>query len=187
MQPLVSIIVPVYNVEKYISQCIESILSQSYTNIELLCVIDGSPDRSEEICLQYAKKDSRVQVLTKENGGVTSARKYGLEHIHGQWVMFVDGDDWIEAEAVEDCLCAAEAHHADCISAGYFREYNNASIPTLPLKEETVFQNISGTNEIVQRLSCWETTPKSQQFRQPFNSMDEAVPCRFDSKGEIRK
>lgn len=165
MQPLVSIIVPVYNVEKYISQCIESILSQTYTNIELLCIIDGSPDRSEEICLQYAKKDSRVKVLAKENGGVTSARKYGLEHIHGQWVMIVDGDDWIEAETVEACLCAAQAHHADCISAGYFREYNTASIPTLAFKEETVFQNISGTNEVTQRL----LGPIGKQLRNPCN------------------
>lgn len=165
MQPLVSVIVLVYNVEKYLPQCIESILSQTYANLELLCVVDGSPDHSEDICLQYVQKDDRVKVLTKDNGGATSARKYGLEHVHGQWVMFVDGDDWLEAEAVEDCLCAAQLYNADCVSAGYFREYDNISIPTLIYKEETIFQNVSGTNEVVQRL----IGPVGKQLRNPSN------------------
>lgn len=93
---LVSIIVPVYNTEKYLKQCIDSILSQKYTDFELLLIDDGSTDRSGDICDEYAKKDSRIRVFHKVNGGVSSARNMGLENAQGEWVTFVDSDDKIE-------------------------------------------------------------------------------------------
>lgn len=93
--PKISIIVPVYNTERYLSKCIDSILSQSFTDFELLLINDGSLDYSGAICDQYAANDSRVTVFHKENGGVSSARNLGLDNARGEWVTFVDSDDWI--------------------------------------------------------------------------------------------
>lgn len=95
--PLISIIVPVYNTEEYLQRCIDSILGQTYTNFELLLIDDGSTDRSGELCDDYAKKDSRIKVFHKENGGQGSARNYALDILNGQYVAFVDSDDWIES------------------------------------------------------------------------------------------
>ena len=90
-----SVIVPVYNVEKYIRQCIDSILTHSFTDFELLLIDDGSKDKSGEICDEYARKDSRVKAFHKENGGVSSARNMGLDNARGEWIWFVDSDDVI--------------------------------------------------------------------------------------------
>lgn len=92
---LISVVVPVYGVENYIGECIESILSQSYSDFELLLVDDGSKDRSGEICDEYATKDSRITVYHKANGGLSSARNYGIEHANGTYICFIDSDDWI--------------------------------------------------------------------------------------------
>lgn len=102
--PKVSVIVPVYGVEKYISKCIESILNQTYTDWELILVDDGSPDNSGFICDEYARKDSRIRVIHKENGGVSSARNVGLDYATGEWVTFVDADDWIDLNTFNICL-----------------------------------------------------------------------------------
>lgn len=93
--PKISIIVPVFNAEKYLHRCIDSLLAQSFTNFELLLVDDGSSDRSGEICEEYAEKDSRVLVFHKKNGGVSSARNLGLDNAKGEWVTFVDSDDFV--------------------------------------------------------------------------------------------
>lgn len=95
MQPKVSIIVPVYNAEKYLHRCVESILSQTFLEYELLLIDDGSPDRSGEICDEYAQKDRRIRVFHKENGGVASARNFGLDNARGEWITFIDADDII--------------------------------------------------------------------------------------------
>ena len=102
--PKISVIVPVYNVEKYLQRCIESILSQTFTDFEVLLIDDGSNDRSGEICDEYAKKDGRIRVFHKENGGVSSARNLGLEHMRGEWVCFVDSDDWVNNDYIETIL-----------------------------------------------------------------------------------
>lgn len=102
--PKVSVIVPVYRVEKYLGKCIESILHQTYPNWELLLVDDGSPDRSGRICDEYDKKDARIKVIHKENGGVSSARNIGIEQAKGDYVMFVDADDWLDSNCIETCF-----------------------------------------------------------------------------------
>lgn len=93
--PLISIIVPVYNAEKTLNRCVDSILQQTFTDWELLLINDGSKDSSGEICNEYARKDERIKVLHKENGGVSSARNVGLNNAEGEWIVFVDSDDWI--------------------------------------------------------------------------------------------
>lgn len=99
--PKISVIVPVFNAEKYLHQCIDSILLQSYTDFELLLIDDGSTDKSGEICDEYASKDDRVRVFHKENGGVSSARNLGLDNARGEWVTFVDSDDYLLDNALD--------------------------------------------------------------------------------------
>lgn len=94
----VSIIVPIYNIEQYVGKCIDSILGQTYPLFELILVDDGSTDTSGKICDRYAALDSRIKVLHKKNGGLTSARNAGLKVATGDWIMHVDGDDWIEPD-----------------------------------------------------------------------------------------
>ena len=102
--PLISVIIPVYNVEKYLSKCIESILAQGVEDLELLLVDDGSKDSSLAICNDYAQRDSRIKVITKENGGVSSARNLGLDSATGKWVTFVDADDWLAEGTLKECV-----------------------------------------------------------------------------------
>lgn len=98
--PAVSILVPVYKVEKYLSRCIESVLAQDFTDWELILVDDGSPDRCPEICDEYARKDERIRVVHKENGGLVSARLAGFKEARGEYLMFLDSDDWLMQEAL---------------------------------------------------------------------------------------
>ena len=93
---MISIVIPVYNVEKYLPQCLDSVLSQIYTNYEVILVDDGSPDRSGAICDAYAQKDSRFRVIHQNNAGVSVARNNGIEQAAGEWVTFIDSDDWVE-------------------------------------------------------------------------------------------
>ena len=106
---MISVIVPVYNAEAYLHHCVNSILIQSYTDFELLLVDDGSPDRCGAICDEYAAKDCRIRVFHKENGGVSSARNLGLEQAQGEWVTFVDSDDWLAEECFESLMSADDA------------------------------------------------------------------------------
>lgn len=111
----VSIIVPIYNVEKYLAECIESLIKQTYSNIEILLVNDGSPDQSYKIMEQYAKRDCRIHCLYKENGGLSDARNYGLEHATGDYCLFVDSDDTIDWHTVELCVKNVEKYHSDIV------------------------------------------------------------------------
>ena len=102
--PLISVIVPVYNVEEYLTQCIESIINQTYTNLEIILVDDGSTDQSGKICDEYAIKDDRIQVIHKENRGVGSARNVGLDTSKGEYVSFVDSDDYVDKNYIKILL-----------------------------------------------------------------------------------
>ena len=99
--PLISVIVPVYKVEKYLPACLDSLLAQTYRNFELLLVDDGSPDKCWEILQQYAAQDARVRIFRKENGGVSSARNFGLEQARGEYIGFVDSDDFVAPQYLE--------------------------------------------------------------------------------------
>ena len=98
---LVSIIVPIYKVEEYLDECVESIINQTYSNIEIILVDDGSPDRCPQLCDEWAKKDNRIKVIHKENGGVSSARNAGITLSKGEWIWFVDSDDTAQINALE--------------------------------------------------------------------------------------
>lgn len=118
--PKVSIIVPVYKAEKYINRCIDSILAQTYTDWELLLVDDGSPDRSGEICDEYAKKDSRIRVFHKENGGVSSARQMGQDKASGEYTIHADPDDWMEPTMLEELYAKAKEDDADMVLCDFY-------------------------------------------------------------------
>ncbi len=115
---LVSLIIPVYNAEKYLTKCIDSCISQTYQNIEIILADDGSLDHSGQICTEYASKDRRVKVCRQKNAGVSSARNLGLDLSKGRYIMFVDADDWICQTAVEDMMRAQQKSGADLIVAG---------------------------------------------------------------------
>ena len=119
--PKVSIIVPVYKAEKYLHRCVDSILAQTFTDWELLLIDDGSPDRSGDICDEYAKKDTRIRVFHKKNGGVSSARNLGLDNVQGEYVTFVDSDDWIDVNTLNVCFSQIETYDLDILQFSYTR------------------------------------------------------------------
>ncbi len=104
MQFLVSIIIPIYNTEAYLGKCLQGIVSQSYKNLEIILVNDGSTDHSTDICKEYASKDNRIKYLSQSNSGASTARNNGLDHARGDYVMFVDSDDWIDSNMVEELV-----------------------------------------------------------------------------------
>ena len=124
--PLISVIVPVYNIENYIARCIESIRNQTYDNLEIILVDDGSTDNSGSICDYYAGLDERIKVIHKKNGGLVSARKEGIVNSSGQFAAYVDGDDWIE-DTMYECLMN-KIDNADVIVSGVKRDYNDYSV-----------------------------------------------------------
>ena len=123
-----SVIVPVYKAERLIRRCMNSLLSQTFRGFEILLVDDGSPDRSGEICDEYARKDSRVRVFHKQNGGVSSARQFGLDRARGEYVIHADPDDWIEGEMLEELYAKAKAEDADMVICGFYTERRRKTI-----------------------------------------------------------
>lgn len=123
----ISIIVPIYKIERYLRQCIESILAQTFTDFELLLIDDGSPDECPTICDEYAKKDTRIHVFHKSNGGLTSARNYGLDNAKGEWIMHIDGDDWVEPTYIEELYNAVINNKADIAICGFRFAYEDGS------------------------------------------------------------
>ena len=121
MPPAVSIIVPVYNAERTVGRCIESILNQEYTDFELLLVNDGSTDSSGGLCDSYAARDQRVRVFHKENAGVSNARNLALAQARGTYLQFLDSDDWITPEATLSLVRAAEDHQCDLVISDFYR------------------------------------------------------------------
>lgn len=117
-QPLISVIIPVYGVEKYIAQCLESVINQTYKNLEIIVVNDGTKDRSADIAKEYAAKDSRIKVYDFKNGGLSVARNRGLEIATGEYISYLDSDDWLDTKMYETLLEAAMKNDADMVKCG---------------------------------------------------------------------
>lgn len=147
-QPLISVIIPVYNVEQYLSQCISSVINQTYSNLEIICVNDASTDRSPEILNQFTRKDQRIHVIEKQNEGVSRARNVGLQRAHGQYVMFVDADDWIESDTCEKALAAINGNGADIVMWSYVSEYGASNSSKTIFPNKCVFER----QEILDKL-----------------------------------
>jgi glycosyltransferase involved in cell wall biosynthesis len=128
MNELISILVPIYNVAPYLRQCIESIINQTYKNLEIILVNDGSTDECSSICDEYAAKDNRIKVIHKKNGGQDSARKEGMKSVNGLYIGYVDGDDWIEPEMYETLYRLAKQSGALVVESGAIDTYNNKEV-----------------------------------------------------------
>ncbi len=122
---LISIIVPIYKVEKYLEECIQSMISQTYKNLEIILVDDGSPDNCGKICDEYARQDSRIKVIHKENAGVARARNSGLDIARGDFISFIDSDDYVAEDAYEKLFKVMLASHADCVVGGCVKIYED--------------------------------------------------------------
>ena len=145
--PLVSIVVPVYNTEKYIRECLNSLIQQSYSHIEIIAVDDGSTDNSLCLLKELSAKDNRLKVFSQSNQGVSAARNLGLSKATGTYIMFVDADDWIDLSTIEECLQAIE--DADVCFFAYVREFSNRSLPKLLFPQNSILQEkpVSNSNK----------------------------------------
>ena len=147
--PLISIVVPVYNQEEYLAQCLDSLVNQTYENIEIIVVNDGSTDGSSEICHQYASKFSHIKTLYQDNAGPSAARMRGISCSNGQWIMFVDSDDWVEHNICETLYAAMERCGTSAAMCGYVREYPEKSLPKCIFSSDIVL-----TGKQVERRLC---------------------------------
>ena len=194
-KPLVSIIIPVYNVELYLSKCIDSILAQSFTDWECILVDDGSKDKSGSICDNYALKDNRIKVIHQNNSGVSVARQVGIDNVCGEYSIHVDPDDWIESNMLEELYNKAKSDDADMVICDYFKhedgvqQYINQSPNLLePIKiiEQMLTTNMypqlygSCCNKLV-RCSCFNSSDNLIRFEPEDLSLGEDVVfnCRL--------
>lgn len=139
-QPLISVIIPVYGVEKYIAQCLESVINQTYKNLEIIVVNDGTKDRSAEIAKKYAAQDSRIKVYDFENGGISVARNRGLEIATGDYISYIDSDDWLDKRMYETLLKSAIQNNADMVKCGII-ETNVAKEENFTFSNEKIINN----------------------------------------------
>lgn len=187
-KPLISVIVPVYNVEEYLPRCVDSILAQTYENLEIILVDDGTKDNAGLICDQYAQKDARIKVIHKTNGGLSSARNAGIDIAQGDYLAFVDSDDWIEPDAYEVMLTAARKYDVKLVCAGRYDmdgEQGEKITGLCPEKEEV----ISGA-ELVRRMFTWNHIDSAawdklyhrdlfREIRYPVGRVCEDVPTTY--------
>lgn len=138
---LVTMIVPVYNVEKYLARCMDRIINQTYKNLEILLVDDGSTDQSGDMCDKYAEQDARIKVIHKENGGLASARNVALDKMsEGGYLTFVDSDDYIELDEIENMLKYAREYGADIVIGGFYIDSSYRTIPADIVDDITILQ-----------------------------------------------
>lgn len=154
-QPLISLIVPIYNVENYLRMCLDSIANQTYSNIEVLLVNDGSPDGSGVICQEFVAKDSRFRYIEKANGGLSDARNVGIVRAQGEFLSFVDSDDWIEPTYVEDLYRAALLNDAEVVVSNYQEFHQERNVYLIHLFEDYYETHYSG-EELIQQLPLLE-------------------------------
>ena len=149
---LVSVIIPVYNTQKELPKCIESVLQQTYSCLEIILVDDGSTDSSGKICEEYKIQDSRIRVIHKKNGGNTSARKAGIKIARGEYVTFVDSDDWVEAEMYEKLIRCAQKSNADVVCSGYVVENGKSIFKILDGISSGIYEKEKNFDIIIKNL-----------------------------------
>ena len=147
--PLVTVVVPVYNVEKYLDRCIESIVNQTYKHLEIILVDDGSPDNCPQMCDNWAKKDGRIKVLHKENAGAGMARNTGIKNSSGDYILFVDSDDYIHLKTIEECVCEIAKTQADVVMFGRSTAFAEGTVKDTPVVTDECY--FSG-NEVLDNI-----------------------------------
>lgn len=159
--PELSIIVPIYKAEKYLPKCIESVLNQTLKDFELILVNDGSPDRCGRICEEYAEKDGRIKVIHKKNNGVSSARNRGLEIATGEYIGFVDADDWIDSDMYERLIRELELTHTDICIGGFKRQFEDHSEIIFQKEPPQIFKAAIALEKMLEwKLFRWELADK---------------------------
>ena len=152
-QPQVSIIVPVYNVENYIERCLNSLVNQTFKDIEIITINDGSTDKSLELLNKYAKEDIRISVIDLGDEGVSYCRNLGIEKANGKYIMFVDSDDWIDSSMVEVMYKKAEENNLDLVMCSYIREFKDHSKEKkFNLPQEIIYKEDKVKNELLRKL-----------------------------------
>lgn len=196
--PKLSVIVPVYNTEKYLRECIDSILAQTFTDFELILVDDGSTDKSGEICNAYGQMDRRVRVIHQKNSGVTAARKRGVEVAEGAYISFIDSDDWIEPNMYQDMLMKADLHNADMILCDMLveRQAERAVVHSSNLTglfaseqlEKQIYVNMLfdfSKNAPGLSLSLWNKLIKSTIIKPVFDELPNDLTYGEDAVGSL--
>lgn len=172
INPLISIIVPVYNVEHYLSDCLDSLVKQSYKNLEIICINDESPDNSHKILEEYSQTDSRIIVINQKNTGISGARNRGIKAATGDYIMFLDSDDWLELNTCEISLDTVQRYNADVVFWSYVKEYPGHSIRKKIFSENTIEFSDSDVKEKLQRRFCGLY---NEELKHPENA-DAIVP-----------
>ena len=162
MSPLVTIIVPVYNVEKYLEKSIRSLMAQSYKNIEIVLVDDGSPDNSGKICDSLANEDSRIKVIHKNNGGVSSARNAGIENSSGDYICFIDGDDYVTEGYISDMYEVSSKYNSDITTSNQFKIWPDGKKKELfkqnkPYGTVTTKSGVETLSDMLYGKTCYAT------------------------------
>lgn len=178
-KPLVSVIVPAYNIEDYIAECIRSIQRQTYQNLQIILVDDGSGDNTGAICDEYARLDMRVEVIHKKNGGLVSARKAGLEAAKGVYVGFVDGDDFIDQDMYHNLVREMLTHDVDFVHAGYWennvkRSADKRVVLTVPGNRKELLENVLlGYDHCVISYSIWSKLFRAEVIRKSYRKVPD--------------
>lgn len=155
--PLISVVVPIYNVEKYLDRCITSIVNQTYKNLEIILVDDGSPDNCPQICDEWAKRDNRIRVIHKQNAGLGMARNTGIENATGEYIFFFDSDDYVDITLIEQCVDTANNNEAEIVIYGHSDVYANGSLKTQMLNPtKKVYRERKYITELLSELLVYK-------------------------------
>ncbi|MDE7154151.1 MAG: glycosyltransferase family 2 protein [Muribaculaceae bacterium] len=184
--PLVSIVVPVYGTEPYLRKCLDSLINQTYRNTEIICVNDESPDNSLQILQQYAQKDPRIKVFSKKNGGLSDSRNFGLNKISGEFFMFIDSDDWLDHNTIEECVNAISHHDADCVMFSYIKEFNSSQSVNHIFDNDMIFEGDELRDGLIRRTFG----PVGPELKYPQNCDITVSACmelfRTSAIGDVR-
>lgn len=180
----IAIIIPAYNVEKYIRECLNSVINQTYKNIEIIVVNDGSNDATLQIIKEIAKQDSRIKVIEQENQGVAEARNNALKNIDSEYVLFLDSDDWLDSDTCEETLKVALQEKADIVMFGYVREYDDNSLTKAGFDDEKI---IYKGEEVKAKLHRRLFGPLNEELKYPEKLNVLAPVCMKLYKTEVLK
>ena len=202
---MISVIVPIYKVEKYLRQCIESLVAQTERDLEIILVNDGSPDNCPAICDEYSQKDSRIKVVHKQNGGLVSARKAGLEAAKGEYIGFVDGDDWVEPDMYEKMHSAVDKFNPDMVISEFNCDFDDHSETSSQCFSEKLYSKEQLNSEIYPIMlfngtyyrfgvnpNCWSKLYRRELLEKNLPLVDNRIrmgedaaftyPCLLDAK-----
>lgn len=152
MDSLISIIVPVYNTENYLEKCLYSLVNQTYKNIEIIIIDDGSPDNSMNIIQKFVLADNRVKVISQKNQGLSGARNTGMNNTNGDYIMFIDSDDWIEIDTCEKAINASEKYNADVVFWSYIKEFSNSQKDNYLFDKTEIIWSEKNINQLSRRM-----------------------------------